>query len=111
MASATCEVGSRLTRVNLRRRKRMSTPVPGLEAEPTALPPGTRVGAWRVEGIRGWGTFGTVYRATAEHGSPANPVALKLAVCPEDARFEREVELLSRIRHPSVPRLLEAGLW
>jgi hypothetical protein len=38
-------------------------------------------------------------------------VALKLAIHPGDERFEREAELLSRIRHPSVPRLLEAGLW
>jgi hypothetical protein len=38
-------------------------------------------------------------------------VALKLAIYPDDSRFEREVELLSRIRHPSVPRLLDAGLW
>jgi hypothetical protein len=38
-------------------------------------------------------------------------VALKLAIYSADARFEREVELLSRIRHPSVPRLLDAGVW
>jgi serine/threonine protein kinase len=38
-------------------------------------------------------------------------VALKLAISPMDARFEREVELLSRIRHPSVPRLLDSGQW
>jgi hypothetical protein len=38
-------------------------------------------------------------------------VALKLAIHPGDARFEREMELLSRIRCPGVPRLLDAGLW
>ncbi len=38
-------------------------------------------------------------------------MALKLAVYPRDPRFEREAVLLSRIRHPSVPRLLEAGQW
>jgi serine/threonine protein kinase len=38
-------------------------------------------------------------------------VALKLAVYPADPRFEREAELLSRIRYPGVPRLLDAGLW
>ncbi|HLL06659.1 MAG TPA: serine/threonine-protein kinase [Myxococcaceae bacterium] len=64
-----------------------------------------------MDGIRGWGTFGTVYRAVAEGDPQANPVALKLAVYPGDVRFAREVELLSRIRHPSVPQLLEAGVW
>jgi serine/threonine protein kinase len=76
-----------------------------------ALPLGTKVGAWRVYGIRGQGTYGTVYRAMPEGREQTVPVALKLAVYPADARFEREVELLSRIRHPSVPRLLDAGLW
>ncbi|HEX8703066.1 MAG TPA: serine/threonine-protein kinase [Myxococcaceae bacterium] len=87
----------------------MDTPVQ--EAQPVVLPPGTKVGAWRVHGIRGGGTYGTVYRAVAEERTQTEPAALKLAVYPGDARFEREVELLSRIRHPSVPRLLDAGLW
>ncbi len=89
----------------------MDTPVPGLEVDPTGLPHGTKVGAWRVYGIRGRGTYGTVYRAFPEGRSQASPVALKLAVYAADPRFEREVELLSRIRHPSVPRLLDAGRW
>ncbi len=29
----------------------------------------------------------------------------------EDPRFEREAELLRRIHHPSVPRLLDSGHW
>ncbi|HEX8697869.1 MAG TPA: serine/threonine-protein kinase [Myxococcaceae bacterium] len=62
-------------------------------------------------GIRGRGSFGTVYRAMEEARTQAGPVALKLANFPGDARFEREVELLSRIRHPSVPRLLDSGMW
>ena len=87
----------------------METPAPALELGPTALPYGTKVGAWRMYGIQGQGTYGTVYRAVSpEH---AHPVALKLAIHPGDPRFEREVELLSRIRHPSVPRLLDAGVW
>jgi hypothetical protein len=73
-----------------------------------SLPPGAQIGAWRVLGFRGRGMYGTVY--AAEHGQ-SGPVALKLAIDPADPRFEREAELLSRIRHPSVPRLLEAGVW
>jgi serine/threonine-protein kinase len=38
-------------------------------------------------------------------------VALKLALHPGDPRFDREGELLSRLRHPCVPRLLDRGLW
>jgi serine/threonine-protein kinase len=38
-------------------------------------------------------------------------VALKVALYPRDARFAREVELLSRIHHPSIPRLLDHGHW
>jgi hypothetical protein len=84
---------------------------PALEPNPTALPTGTQVGAWRITGTRGRGTYGTVYSAVSlEHGH-SGPVALKLAVYPADPRFEREAELLSRIRHPSVPRLLDSGLW
>jgi hypothetical protein len=39
------------------------------------------------------------------------PGALKLALHPGDQRFEREVELLSRLNHPYVPRLLDSGMW
>jgi eukaryotic-like serine/threonine-protein kinase len=38
-------------------------------------------------------------------------MALKLARFPNDLRFDREAELLSRIRHPNVPRLLGRGTW
>ena len=84
---------------------------PASEERPTALSLGPKVGAWRLSHLYGHGTFGFVYRAFAEDGAHVGPVALKLAVHPADARFEREVELLSRIRHPSVPRLLDSGLW
>jgi hypothetical protein len=38
-------------------------------------------------------------------------VALKLAIHPGDPRFEREAELLARIRSPCVPRLVDSGVW
>jgi serine/threonine protein kinase len=89
----------------------MDTPKLMLEVTPTALPLGTKVGSWRVNGIRGRGTYGTVYVAERDDRGHAGLVALKLAVYAGDPRFEREAELLSRIRHPSVPQLLDAGLW
>jgi serine/threonine protein kinase len=78
---------------------------------PGSLPPETRIGPWRLLGQRGRGTYGVVYRAmhAEQQGAPA--VALKLALHPADARFAREAELLSRIRHPAVPRLLDHGQW
>jgi serine/threonine protein kinase len=87
----------------------VDTPAP--ELNPSFLPPGTHVGTWRVLGFRGRGTYGAVYQAVSLKREHAAPVALKLAVYPADPRFEREAELLSRIRHPSVPRLLDSGAW
>jgi serine/threonine-protein kinase len=75
---------------------------------PARLPPGTKVGPWRVMERRGWGAYGAVYRALGVEG---RPVALKLALHAGDERFAREGELLSRIRHPSVPHLVDQGRW
>ncbi|MDY7232473.1 serine/threonine-protein kinase [Hyalangium sp. s54d21] len=60
----------------------------------------------------GKGAFGAVYRVEPMGAGGAAPCALKLALHPMDPRFEREVELLSRLRdHPHVPRLRDCGLW
>lgn len=81
------------------------------ERDPASLPAGARVGPWRVVSWRGRGSYGVVYRAVREGREEAGPVALKLALGPEDPRFEREAKLLARIRHPGVPRLLGQGTW
>ncbi|SEM52725.1 Serine/threonine protein kinase [Stigmatella aurantiaca] len=78
---------------------------------PEALPDGTRLGPWQVEGRAGYGTYGAVYRVRRTRRILPQLVALKLARYPNDLRFEREAELLTRIRHPSVPRLLGQGTW
>jgi serine/threonine protein kinase len=78
---------------------------------PAQLPPGTQVGSWRVEGWAGCGVYGAVYRAVPIEAEHATPVALKLALHPADPRFAREVELLSRLSHPSVPGLVAQGDW
>ncbi len=82
-----------------------------LELNPGALPMGSQVGPWRVRGWAGRGTYGTVYRAVRMGQEGAPPVALKLAMYAQDERFGREVELLSRVCHPSVPRLVDHGVW
>ncbi|MDY7233185.1 serine/threonine protein kinase [Hyalangium rubrum] len=81
------------------------------ELDPASLPMGTQVGPWRLEGWGGRGTYGVVYRAVRVGREEAGCVALKLALHPEDPRFEREVKLLSSLRHPSVPRFHGHGGW
>jgi hypothetical protein len=81
------------------------------DLNPTRLPPGTRLGPWRVLEQCGRGTYGVVYRAVPADELAADAVALKLALHPRDARFAREAELLCRIRHPAVPRLIDHGHW
>ena len=78
--------------------------------DPERLPLGTLVGPWRVVERQGRGAYGAVYRAFGA-AEATGPVALKLALHPRDERFAREAELLTRIRHPSVPRLLDQGHW
>ncbi len=78
---------------------------------PALLPPGTVVGAWRVQAWAGRGAYGAVYRAVPLHNEHASPVALKLALQPGDPRFAREVALLSQSDHPSIPRLVDHGSW
>jgi serine/threonine protein kinase len=69
------------------------------------------VGRWSVVAWAGNGIHGSVYRAVPVDDAQGPPVALKLALLPRDPRFAREVELLSRLRHPSIPRLMDAGEW
>ncbi len=82
-----------------------------LDVHPAFLPPGTRVGPWRVVSRRGRGAYGVVYRAVREGCEPEGFVALKLAVMERDPRYAREVEVLSRIHHPGVPRPRDQGDW
>lgn len=81
------------------------------DADVRSLPQGTRVGPWRLKGCRGLGVYGAVYRAVREDQEHAGEGALKLAIYPRDPRYKREAELLRRIHHPSVPRLLDSGDW
>jgi len=78
---------------------------------PDSLRPGELVGPWRIEGYAGHGTYGAVFRARRAGHPGSQPVALKMAVFPNDPRFEREVELLSRTHHPAVPQLVDRGWW
>lgn len=77
----------------------------------TLLPLQTVLGDWRVMAWAGCGVHGAVYRAVPADDELAFPVALKLALHPDDPRFAREATLLSLCLHPSIPRLLDQGSW
>lgn len=79
--------------------------------DPTRLAAGTRVGDWRVLSRHEAGSFGVVYLSVRVGEEAAGPCALKLARRRNDARLEREVQLLARLDHPNVPRLHGHGDW
>ncbi|WP_075005137.1 serine/threonine-protein kinase [Stigmatella aurantiaca] len=75
------------------------------------MTPETEVGPWRVLEQRGQGSYGAVYRVERAGHPEQGPFALKLALHLNDPRFEREGELLSRLQHAGIPRLVERGTW
>ncbi len=78
---------------------------------PDSLRPGNIVGSWRIEGYAGRGAYGLVFRARRVGAPHSEPVALKMAAFANDLRFLREGEVLSRFRHPAIPRLLHRDWW
>ncbi|WP_437733531.1 serine/threonine-protein kinase [Sorangium sp. So ce1335] len=77
------------------------------------LPRGARAGDYVVDRLLAQGGFSFVYRAT--HAERGTPVALKVLhadlASHLDAvlRFEREIEVIRRLDHPNVVRILEHG--
>ncbi len=72
----------------------------------------TRIGSYRILRLLGEGAMGEVF--LAEQSSPRRQVALKVlhrsALCgPLLRRFEFESEILARLQHPSIARIIEAG--
>ncbi|MBK8976140.1 MAG: serine/threonine protein kinase [Planctomycetes bacterium] len=94
-------------------------PLAGLAARLPALLPtqdlsGADVAGFRIVRRIGSGGMGTVYEA--EQLRPRRRVAWKTLATPfPDARarqrFEDEIELLARLRHPGIAQVLEAGTW
>jgi len=73
------------------------------------LLPGTVVGDCRIVALLGHGGFADVYRASGNNGES---VAIKILHKLDDksrARFVRESEILSQIKHRNIPRLLSFG--
>ncbi|MBK6864710.1 MAG: serine/threonine protein kinase [Ideonella sp.] len=86
-------------------------------AEPAALPPallGQRLGAWRVVSHLGAGGMGEVWLAERADGAYQGRAAIKVLKRGMDseavlARFAREQQLLARLSHPNIARLIDAG--
>ncbi len=77
------------------------------------LPAGARLGAWRIEAPAGRGGMGVVYRAERADGAFDMPAALKLIRGARPAlskRLAMERQLLARLDHPGISRLIDGGM-
>jgi tetratricopeptide (TPR) repeat protein len=90
------------------------TPGGGPSLGPLPLPVGSRLGAWRLAAVLGRGGAGTVYLASQPGDPRAELVAIKLLQVGLGSsgheRLQRERRVLSRLEHPAVARLLDAGV-
>jgi len=80
-----------------------------------ALEPGTRLGAYRVEGLIASGGMGSVYRAERADAQFEKSVAIKLIKRGMDSeeilrRFRYERQVLAALEHPGIARLLDGGV-
>lgn len=87
------------------------------DAPAAAVPasPSERIGAYRIRELLGEGGMGTVFLAERADGSFEQTVALKIlrrrVVSPGvRARFLQERQLLARLSHPRIARLLDGGV-
>ena len=85
-----------------------------VEAADAARPP-VRVGPWRVVGRLGEGGMGEVFLAERAEGDFEQRVALKrlrpdLASPDLVARFLHERQILARLEHPGIARLVDGGV-
>ncbi|MFN0100893.1 MAG: protein kinase domain-containing protein [Bryobacteraceae bacterium] len=75
---------------------------------------GTRLGPYRLTAFLGRGGMGAVYRAVRDDAAFEKEVAIKLLrggmdSCSILRRFEQERQILARLEHPHIARLLDGG--
>jgi hypothetical protein len=82
------------------------------DVRPDTLAPGARIGVWRVGRLVGRGGMGEVYEAHRVDAPFEQKAALKV-MRPEAAqfieRFRVERQILARLDHPGIARLLDGG--
>jgi serine/threonine-protein kinase len=85
------------------------------ERAPVTEPAGGRVGPYRIIREIGRGGMGRVFLADRADGQFEQQVALKLVAAPNSSeeiyeRFIRERQILARLQHPNIARLLDGGM-
>ena len=90
-------------------------PVAGTAATPAAGLPGQHLGPWLIDRLVGTGGMGQVWLAHRTDGLYDGRAAIKLmraavADASANSRFAREGQLLGRLSHPNIARLLDAGV-
>ena len=95
----------------------LAAPPPLLDEAPTRLEAGQQIGAYTLERELGRGGMGTVWLARRTDGRFEGQVAVKLLSNGlfggnpgEAARFAREGQILARLSHAHIARLLDAGV-
>jgi serine/threonine-protein kinase len=93
----------------------LATPAGAPAAAEPGLPPGTRVGPYRIVREIARGGMGAVYLAERGDAQFEQRVALKLVRPGMDSaevhrRFLAERQILARLGHPNIARLLDGGL-
>ena len=76
------------------------------------LVPGSRIGAFTIVRMVGRGGMGAVYLATRADGAFEQSVAIKVIDSNSAllrARFQQERQILARLNHPNIARLLDGG--
>lgn len=75
------------------------------------LPPGSRVGTYRVEALIGAGAMGDVYEAQSRNGRLVAIKLLRPGISTREMRrrFEFECVAMSRLHHPNIASLIDSG--
>ena len=90
----------------------MSTSI-GLEPFSASLAPGDNLGNWQINAILGSGGMGEVYAVRRKADDFEHKAALKLARTKDVkylARFEKERQILAKLEHPNIGRLIDGGV-
>jgi len=77
------------------------------------LPEGTRFGPWSLQHLIGRGGAGEVYFAVRADGAFRQRAAIKVlqrGAVAEATRFKAERDILARLEHPGIARLLDGGM-
>ncbi|MBK8283710.1 MAG: protein kinase [Ahniella sp.] len=72
-----------------------------------------RIGPYRIKGLLGSGGMGAVYLGVRDDGSFSKEAAIKVIrdvySLEQRERFQRERELLARLDHPAIARVMDGG--